>query len=66
MNCNRLIVTIASIALLLSTLGCGSRNRCCGPKPSCAPPMSGACCPTPGAGQIPPPPLPSPSGMSGF
>jgi len=65
MNRYRLFACLVSLVLLIPATGCGSRNRCCGPKPSCAPPPSN-CCPAPGGQFAPPPPSPSPSGISGF
>ncbi|MCE9531604.1 MAG: hypothetical protein K8T89_10850 [Planctomycetes bacterium] len=59
---NRLILTLALIALMIPILGCGSRHRCCGPRPnsSMAPPPPNCCNPPPG--NLPPPP----SSMGGF
>ncbi len=46
----RLLVAVFMIALIVPVLGCGTRNRCCAPKPT------SPCCPTPGAMPGPPPP----------
>ena len=50
----RFLAVVALIALLIPALGCGSRNRCCGPKPTSSFTPPGQCCPTPGI--APPPP----------
>ena len=41
MKRSRFFAVVALIALLIPAIGCGSRNRCCGPKP-CAPPPATA------------------------